>query len=925
MKWLTGQFIRFDPFQGRPDLPPDEADQTVVCEFALLCLLLEDRHGRIPHPSVGQCLEKICKIYENQAFHNYIFTGSPMAFTGHLIVWLAVEESAGANPVPRQRIQDLIDSGWLNLAERSAARKMELRYFLDRGGFRHDLPDYDELIKIADFSFLTDGRRELDESDLYELTHAIFNITDYGAALPGIKNADWLANARTFLYDAVLPIIESHHWDLAAEVLMALSGLDKDKHPLTGELWQALSRAQNESGVILEEPNGVVVNLPEDQQPSHEQFLALYHRSLVTVLAGSLKGERMDDTFPISVEPCDFLMVVMPWAYLDRPSIGPSLLKSILAKKNISSQILYAGFELFRKCPPNLYKSLSDDMSYYEMSEHFFSCLVHDPASLLSEEFIQNIEAESIFRETMGEHFGDLLRRLRDEVVPEFIDDLAGSIIASGAKTIGFSCTFNQVAASLALAKKLKEMNPEIKTIFGGSSLDSEMGLAYHEKYPHLIDHVFLGEADDAIADIVLNTDNPDELYRIPGLTSYRAGAVFYRDPFVRTKDLDQLPAPDYDDFFLQYQAYVQEGAELPPHGPLPFESSRGCWWACSQACSFCGLNGERRDYRAKSPDKVVHELEALSSRYARLDFAACDNIIDKSYYTDFFPQLAEKGFDYSLWYETRTTLTQKEVQTMALAGVKLVQAGVESFSDHVLKLMKKGVTGLQNIQFIKWCQEAGIKISYFILCGFPGELPEDYQKMAAMFPSLTHLCPPHRMQLIDIHRFSPMFENPAAFGVDELFLRENALHVYPENLLDGRLLYSFRYYSSQTEHVYEYTAGLRQALAVWQKRYYQSEKPPKLEMQIGGDFALIQDSRAEQPQKYYLNDIQKAILLAGNKICSFQKLYRILAEAFPHTDREAIDEEVNILADAGLIITEANKMLSLPIRPAGLRYCLNQ
>ena len=41
-------------------------------------------------------------------------------------------------------------------------------------------------------------------------------------------------------------------------------------------------------------------------------------------------------------------------------------------------------------------------------------------------------------------------------------------------------------------------------------------------------------------------------------------------------------------------------------------------------------------------------------------------------------------------------------------AGVTTIQPGIESFSDRVLKLMKKGVTGLQNIQLLKWCKEIG-------------------------------------------------------------------------------------------------------------------------------------------------------------------------------------------------------------------------
>ena len=40
---------------------------------------------------------------------------------------------------------------------------------------------------------------------------------------------------------------------------------------------------------------------------------------------------------------------------------------------------------------------------------------------------------------------------------------------------------------------------------------------------------------------------------------------------------------------------------------------------------------------------------------------------------------------------------------------------------------MKKGVTGLQNIQLLKWCKEMGIHPIWNFLIGFPRESPDDY------------------------------------------------------------------------------------------------------------------------------------------------------------------------------------------------------
>ena len=53
---------------------------------------------------------------------------------------------------------------------------------------------------------------------------------------------------------------------------------------------------------------------------------------------------------------------------------------------------------------------------------------------------------------------------------------------------------------------------------------------------------------------------------------------------------------------------------------------------------------------------------------------------------------------------------------------------------------MKKGVSGLQNIQLLKWCKEIGVHPIWNLLIGFPGESPDDYFEMAALSARVCHL-----------------------------------------------------------------------------------------------------------------------------------------------------------------------------------------
>lgn len=616
----------------------------------------------------------------------------------------------------------------------------------------------------------------------------------------------------------------------------------------------------------------------------------------------------------LNIKKENFLFAVMPWAYPDTPVLGPSLLKSILTKAGYRSQVIYPIFEMFVKVEPVFYYSLSNDHSLFELSEHLFSCYVHGKDNVKSDIFLNKLQEEHI-EHKIGKNYLETLIRLRDSVIPDFIDELAGRIIEQDIPGIGFSCTYNQIMGSLAVAKRIKERKSDVRTIFGGPSLSGQMGITHHQKYLNIIDNVYLGEADEYIVEIVKKIISGEKLLNIPGLTVCLDGIIETRSNAIITQRLDDLPTPDFIDYFQQRSAFEEDGVRLPNTRPLPYESSRGCSWAEKMNCSFCGFNGLARQYRLKSPFRVVSELDEISTTYANLDFSACDNNLDNSYFDTFFPLLTNSDIDYSIWYQIRSNIQKKNVSTMKKGKVTFVHAGIESFSDNILKLMRKGVTYLENIQLLKWCREEGIKVSYMVLWGIPGETPDDYEKMAELVPLIMHLDPPLRLQFVELHRFSPMFNEPEKFGIQETYLRENYIHVYPENILEPNLLYFFQFYSPKTEKAGEYTTSFREAVTFWSELHSKNDTSPLLEMRAGKDFLLIHDNRFGEGLKYFLDELQKEIILLGDSIQKISTIYDLLIKKWPDLSKSEIENEIETLKNNGLIIVEKNKYLSLPIK----------
>ena len=69
----------------------------------------------------------------------------------------------------------------------------------------------------------------------------------------------------------------------------------------------------------------------------------------------------------------------------------------------------------------------------------------------------------------------DDLRRLRDDAAPRFIDFCVESVDWSRFGLIGFTVVFQQLMASVAMARALKKKYPNLPIIMGGASLEDDI------------------------------------------------------------------------------------------------------------------------------------------------------------------------------------------------------------------------------------------------------------------------------------------------------------------------------------------------------------------------------------------------------------------------------------------------------------------
>ncbi|MFE9402676.1 RiPP maturation radical SAM C-methyltransferase [Streptomyces sp. NPDC006530] len=462
------------------------------------------------------------------------------------------------------------------------------------------------------------------------------------------------------------------------------------------------------------------------------------------------------------------VLASVPWSPIEMPSLALGLLKSLTLKEfpDAEVEVVYGNLE-FVDWVTSRRKFRYEDYKYYDREScylgHgdwvFSSALYQDPAWKV-DEFLEAFGPRPAGSGGASAPAPWLEATLwLHEHAQEFTDQLAERIAAGRPDVVGFTTTFQTVTASLAVARKLKELSPGTVTVFGGANCEGSQGEALHRNFD-FVDYVVRGEGELAFPGLLRSLREDGPAVSTIGGVCWRDenGASVFNRPAMKPLPPDAMVLPHYDEYFTRF-AKSEARRWVEPR--LVIEGARGCWWGEKHHCTFCGLNGASMMFRSKRPSQFFDDIVTLAERHRVLDMLVVDNILDMAYLDSLLPQLTEAGVDLRMMYEIKANLRYEQLQVLAKAGVVCVQPGVESLNANVLKLMDKGVTGCQNVRMLRDAESLGLTVIWNYLYGFPGERDEDYTSVIEQFPKLHHLCPAGADDRLGIQRFSPYFEKP--------------------------------------------------------------------------------------------------------------------------------------------------------------------
>lgn len=541
------------------------------------------------------------------------------------------------------------------------------------------------------------------------------------------------------------------------------------------------------------------------------------------------------------------LIIVPPLVGLEQPVLGPHVLQACARQAGHRVSVLYANMLFARAIGCADYDAIvgSTRMLLALASERLFARSAHgvrplgawarsmyDVAKTTSSElaavrfpYSENIRALSV----------DRLFAL-ERVAHAFVRSLGQALARLPFRVFGCSLMCDQTNAALALLRRVRQQRPDVVTVLGGASCAHPMGEGLLGLDPNAdyLDYVFSGDCETAFPnflDCLAEGKRPAE-------------RLLRSEP---CRELDRVPLPDYREFFEQRKVFLPR--RLGRTVSVPYETSRGCWWGEKSPCTFCGHAYDSMKYRSKSASRAVEDLQKLLQRHGVRDVLITDSILPKEFLTDLVPRLGKAKLGLRIFCDQRPTPSLRHLLQQRRVGIVATQSGIESFSSSMLRRMRKGVLARQNLLMVRNASAVGVRLSWCLLWGLPGDRREEYEAMIAILRLVHHLQPPFAMHH-SIARFGTYHGDPCAYGLADMAPYASYAAILPKTA-DVEKIARF-FHATSAERLADAQAleadvvgRFLDEIAGWRKAWFtRGRRPPMLHLTRSGRRYVLWDTR---------------------------------------------------------------------------------
>jgi len=286
------------------------------------------------------------------------------------------------------------------------------------------------------------------------------------------------------------------------------------------------------------------------------------------------------------------------------------------------------------------------------------------------------------------------------------------------------------------LVSILRKYHPDKKVMVGGSSATSIPKILLERTRA---DIACIGEGEITSVEIANAVENSQSLRSVQGIW-YRDenGNIFANPAQAAIEDFGSIPFSARDLFPMDI--YIKnpvgapntrkwiDGKEESKDLSMNITSSRGCPYKCI----FCYHDFMGEKFRTRSAQNIFNEIVLLKEKYNINYFALGDDMFtaNRKVATQLCDLLSKSKLNIQFCASGRVNLMDEDfIVKLKEAGCNLIGYGIESGSQKMLDVMKKGVKVEQAKKAIRLTQKhLGWADCTFVI-GFPGETRETIQE----------------------------------------------------------------------------------------------------------------------------------------------------------------------------------------------------
>jgi hypothetical protein len=375
----------------------------------------------------------------------------------------------------------------------------------------------------------------------------------------------------------------------------------------------------------------------------------------------------------------------------------------------------------------------------------------------------------------------DFYRRALDPPADwESLERGSAAIALEGADFVGISIVFpSQVPEALVLARLVKRRAPHAFVALGGPCIHQaavHMEESLRRRLLDFADGVGLFEGEETLARLFPlleawrgagEAERAEVLKDVPNLLVLDRASSRPRLGPRHVLDLREAPAPDYSD--LDLDRY------LAPSRRLLYAPARGCYW---NKCSFCyyGLaETATASYREVPPERAAADLARLSRRHGVRNFYISCDVLSPSYALRLAQAIVDRGLKvrWSSDLKIEKSFTPERCALLHRSGLRAAAFGIESGSDRILELMRKGCDRATMTEVNRSFHDAGVATEWMTFTDHPGETVEEALETVRWIEAERDRIDLFIVGEFGLEKGSHVAQDPARYGVESVFHAE--------------------------------------------------------------------------------------------------------------------------------------------------------